>query len=212
MKFPVGESKKSAKFWAPNPSGPTFSGFGPPPLRAPHPFGPPLLQAPTKNKIGQMWSGQIRSTIIGQIRPNKDGQMQPVNFGQMWYWPNSVWPNAVTAERIPLFPSLALLDRVDDAGIVVPQILRRSPIEEANNGRTFSPPVTPKRPLNMTSRDVESNALLPSIDTNVVSGFDSHNIWSAWETHSHPARVDSGVLMGSGCFLNSPTQLLGHCA
>ena len=21
--------------------------------------------------------------------------MRPVNFGQMWYWPNSVWPNAV---------------------------------------------------------------------------------------------------------------------
>ena len=56
-------------------------------------LGSPPVRAPTKNKIGQMWSGQIRSTKIGQIRPNEDGQMQPVNFGQMWYWPNSVWPN-----------------------------------------------------------------------------------------------------------------------
>ena len=58
---------------------PIFSGFGPPPLRTPtpprpHPSAPPPLRAPTppaptKNKIGQMRSGQIRSTKIGQIRP-----------------------------------------------------------------------------------------------------------------------------------------------
>ena len=57
---------------------------GPPPLRAPHPSGPPPLRAPlrapTKNKIGQMRSGQIRSAKIGQMRPNKDGQ---IRFGQM---------------------------------------------------------------------------------------------------------------------------------
>ena len=47
MKFPVGESKKSAKFWASHPSGPPtlraplFLGPGPHPLRAPHPFRPP---------------------------------------------------------------------------------------------------------------------------------------------------------------------------
>ena len=26
--------------------------------------------------------------------------MRPVNFGQMWYWPNQVWPNAVTAGKM----------------------------------------------------------------------------------------------------------------
>ena len=113
------EQKKSAKFWAPhpsgptlrapNPSGPTFSGFGPPPLRGPHLSGSPPLRVPTPpgphpsgspplrvptNTIGQMRSGQIWSNKIGQIRPNQVGQMRPINFGQMWYWPNSVWPNA----------------------------------------------------------------------------------------------------------------------
>ena len=63
--------------------------FVPPTLRA-LPLRAPPLRAPTKNKIGQMRSGQIRSTKIGQIRPNKDGQMRPVNFGQMWYWPSVV--------------------------------------------------------------------------------------------------------------------------
>ena len=43
----AGEGKNSAKFWAPHPSGrhpsllgPTFSGFGPPTLRGPHPSVP----------------------------------------------------------------------------------------------------------------------------------------------------------------------------
>ena len=80
MKFPAGERKKSAKFWAPlrppNPSGPQPSPpkFGPPTLRAPpflgsgpHPYGPP------PKKKGQMRSGQIR---FGQMRPNKDGQIR----------------------------------------------------------------------------------------------------------------------------------------
>ena len=71
---------------------------GPPTLRpppcGPPPFGPATLWAPTpsgphqKQKIGQMRSGQIRSTKIGQIRPNKVGQMRPVNF----------WPNVVLAK------------------------------------------------------------------------------------------------------------------
>ena len=56
--------------------------------------GAPTPGPHQKQKIGQMRSGQIRSTKIGQIRPNKDGQMRPITFGQMWYWPNSVWPNA----------------------------------------------------------------------------------------------------------------------
>ena len=87
MKFPAGESKKSAKFWAVHPS-------GPPHPSGPHPFGPPPFRARTKKKIGQMRSGKIRSTKIGQTRPNEVGRIWPVNFGQMWYWPNSVWPNA----------------------------------------------------------------------------------------------------------------------
>ena len=61
-------------------------------------FGQSTAHHPTKEKIGQMRSGQIRSNKIGQIRPNKVGQMRPVKFGQMWYWPNSVWPNAVATQ------------------------------------------------------------------------------------------------------------------
>ena len=89
MKFPVGERKKSAKFWAPHPPGPTTrpAHHPPPPQRTPH--------LSTKKKNAQMRSGQIRSHNIGQIRPNTVGQMRPVKFGQMWYWPNSVWPNQV---------------------------------------------------------------------------------------------------------------------
>ena len=93
MKFPVGERKKSAKFWALHPSGP-------------HPSGPPPLRAPPKTKLakcglakfgqqklakfgqrrmakcGQLTLakcgiGQIR---FGQMRPNNDGQ---IRFGQM---------------------------------------------------------------------------------------------------------------------------------
>ena len=101
-----GERKKSAKFWAPHPSGPHTSGphpfgaplLGPPPFRPP-PVGPPpsgpqllvpTLPGPHQNKkLAKMRSGQIQSTKIGQIRPNKDGQMRPGNFGQMWVWPNA---------------------------------------------------------------------------------------------------------------------------
>ena len=57
MKFLVGERKKSAKLWAPHPSGPPP--LRAPTLRAPTPSGP----HPSRNKIGQM-------------RPNKDGQIQ----------------------------------------------------------------------------------------------------------------------------------------
>ena len=115
-KFSSGRrEKKKREILGPQPLGaPTFLGsgphpFGPPPsgqLRAPSPLGP-HPQGPNswpsgpslKQKIGQMRSGQIRSTQNGQIRPNKDGQMRPINFGHMWYWPNSVWPNAVTAKK-----------------------------------------------------------------------------------------------------------------
>ena len=98
--------KKTRNFGPPTLRDPTLSG----PLNGPHlppfgapPFGAPLFlglaphpSAPTppgphQNKIGEML---VWSTKIGQIRQNKDGHMQPVNFGQMWYWPNSVWPNA----------------------------------------------------------------------------------------------------------------------
>ena len=65
--------------------------FGPPPCGLPFcgppPFGPPPPSAPTKNKIGQMRSGQIQSTKIGQIRPNKDGQ---IRFGQIRPRPVSI--------------------------------------------------------------------------------------------------------------------------
>ncbi len=77
-----GKRKKARNFGPSTLRGPPFGPHpGPPPLRAPTPPGP--LPAPTKNKIGQMRSGQIRSTKIGQIRPNKDGQMRPVDFGQI---------------------------------------------------------------------------------------------------------------------------------
>ena len=87
--------------WAPNPRATTFgpplflgSGphpFGPPsghpPLRAPHPFKPPPPDPPTippKTKIGQMRSGQIRSTELakfGQIRLAKCGQLTLAKCG-----------------------------------------------------------------------------------------------------------------------------------
>ena len=118
MKFPGREKKKARNFGPPTlralPFRPTFQGptmtttrpAHDPPTTQPAPDPPttpttppphPHNEHPTttpKNKIGQMRSGQIRSNKIGQIRPNKVGQMRPVNFGQMWYWPNSVWPNA----------------------------------------------------------------------------------------------------------------------
>ena len=108
-----GREQKSAKFWAPHPS-------GPPPLRAPtppgpHPSGPHPFRPPPKTKLakcglakfgqqklakfGQMRMakcgqltvakcgiGQIR---FGQMRPNKDGQ---IRFGQMRSRPNKGWP------------------------------------------------------------------------------------------------------------------------
>ena len=104
MRFPVGERKKSAKFWAPhpsapslrapNPSGPTFSGFGPPPLRAPKTkltkcglakfgqqklakFGQIRMAKCGQLTLAKCGIGQIR---FGQMRPNKDGQ---IRFGQM---------------------------------------------------------------------------------------------------------------------------------
>ena len=108
MKFPAGERKKSAKFWAPPPFGPPP--FGPHPSAptpsGPHPFGPPLFHPfgptpsgphpwptpKTKNWPNAVWPKSVNKNC--QIRPNKVGQMRPVNFGQMWYWPNSVWPIA----------------------------------------------------------------------------------------------------------------------
>ena len=84
--FPAGERKKSAKFWAPNPSGPQpfvphlFWGRAPTPP-GPHQFGIGQIRP---NEVGQMRPalakcgiGQIR---FGQMRPNKDGQ---IRFGQM---------------------------------------------------------------------------------------------------------------------------------
>ena len=64
-----GREKKKERNLGP-PFGPYRSG--------PNPFGPPhhpthRPTTPPKTKIGQM---------------------RPVKFGQMWYWPNSVWPNA----------------------------------------------------------------------------------------------------------------------
>ena len=68
MNFPVGERKKSAKFWAPHPAGPHPSGphlEGPPPLQpqplqAPTPLRPHPLRALTKtknwpNRFGASW-------------------------------------------------------------------------------------------------------------------------------------------------------------
>ena len=57
---PVGERKKSAKFWAPTlPFGPIFSEFGPPPLRAPTPSGPNQKQnwpnAVWPNSVNKNW-------------------------------------------------------------------------------------------------------------------------------------------------------------
>ena len=108
MKFPVGEGKKRAKFWAPHPSRSTFSGFGPPPLRAPtpsgpHPFGAPPLRAPTPSgpqklgipprklaKCGLAKFGQLKLAKFGQIRMAKCGQLTlakcgigQIRFGQM---------------------------------------------------------------------------------------------------------------------------------
>ena len=52
------------------------------------------LRAPTKNKIGQMWSGQIRS----------DGQMRPLNFGEMRSRP--ILPGSPSAPPPPWFLTL----------------------------------------------------------------------------------------------------------
>ena len=103
MKFPAGERKKSAKFWAlpsgPNPSGPTFSGFCPPLLRPPpfpssHHAHRPNNTPTASQKFGQMRSGQIRSNKFGQIRLAKCGQLSLANcgIGQMRFgqWPNQV--------------------------------------------------------------------------------------------------------------------------
>ena len=81
MKFPVGESKKNAKFWAPPPFRPTLLGST---LRAPTP-----LQAPTKNKIGQ--TNAVWPNSVNNNWPNsaKQGWQNAANeFGNPQLSPN----------------------------------------------------------------------------------------------------------------------------
>ena len=74
MKFPVGERKKSTKFWAPNPSGPTLS--GPHHRPAHHPTHPP---PPNKNSPNVVWPNSVKQNWPHSA--NKVGQMRPVEFG-----------------------------------------------------------------------------------------------------------------------------------
>ena len=79
----LGPHPSDPTLWAPNPLGP--HPFGPPPLRLPTPSGPHHPTRPPshqKQKIGQMRSGQIRSTKIGQIRPNMVGQMRQLTLAK----------------------------------------------------------------------------------------------------------------------------------
>ena len=102
MKFPAGERKKSAKFWALHPSEhPTHSNT---PQRTPHPtkfFWPNAVWPNSFNKNwpnrpNKVWPNAAQLTLakcgIGQIRfgqmwPNKDGQ---IRFGQMRPQPRNV--------------------------------------------------------------------------------------------------------------------------
>ena len=82
-------------------------------------------------------------------------------------------------------------------------------------GRVAAPPSTCANPSNMALRDIKSNAPTPSIDVTVADGFNSHNPWSAWAIHSHPARVDKTYWWGAVADLTaSPNccsgQILTH--
>ena len=98
-----GRKKKSAKFWAPHPSGPTlraptfrapiFSGFGPPPLRA---LTTRPAHHPTKKKLancglakfgqtklakfGLAKCGQIRMAKSGLAKFGRDPSVRPINW------------------------------------------------------------------------------------------------------------------------------------
>ena len=81
MKFPAGDGKKSAKFWASHPSGPHPSPFGPPPLQAPIRTGP--------NPFRPTFHPNYTPTTLPQRTPHNEHPTPQKN------WPNAVWPNSV---------------------------------------------------------------------------------------------------------------------
>ena len=75
------EGKKSAKFWAPHPSGLHASGGNYP--SGPPPFGGPTLGGP-----------KIQHLKIGRSRNWPKSKMAEVENGRSRYWPKSNWPNS----------------------------------------------------------------------------------------------------------------------
>ena len=57
------------------------------------------------------------------------------------------------------------------------------------NGNNLSPSSRWTKPAIMAFLEIKSNAPTPSTDRTVARGSRSNNVWSVWETHSHPARV-----------------------
>ena len=93
--------------------------------------------------------------------------------------------------------------------LVHPQILGRSAVEHSNKWQCLRSSNTEWRPSTIARLETTSYELIPSTETNVVSGLISHNAWRLCATHSQPALVENAY---SNVDVAASTTLLNCCA